>query len=173
MYRLRVIVFVGRGALHLFANWNPSGPNLLDEPLKDFIVTPACSPWKCFEIYKPGYMGITTHSKSVQPLQSIKLVYQPCSRSQAALEPLWNRWSLYIIHVYVDHVFILGLWQLVATHMLKLWQLKAKCNQIRVKLLSLMNSMLYLLSTTCTYACFTFQYFGKSRMGTRLLVWRS
>ena len=24
-----------------------------------------------------------------------------------------------------------------------------------------MNPMLYLLSTTCTYACFTFQYFGK------------
>ena len=23
-------------------------PNLLDEPLKGFIVTPACSPWKCF-----------------------------------------------------------------------------------------------------------------------------
>ena len=32
-----------------------------------------------------------------------------------------------------------------------------------------MNPMLYLLSMTCTYACFTFQYFGKSRMGTRLL----
>ena len=33
-----------------------------------------------------------------------------------------------------------------------------------------MNPMLYLLSTTCTYACFTFQIFGwKSRMGTRLL----
>ena len=34
----------GREALHFLANWNPSGPNLLDEPLKDFIVTPACSP---------------------------------------------------------------------------------------------------------------------------------
>ena len=33
-----------------------------------------------------------------------------------------------------------------------------------------MNSMLYLLSTTSTYACFTFQIFGwKSWMGTRLL----
>ena len=76
---------------------------------------------------------------------------------------------LYIIQVYIDHVFILGLWQLATTHMLKLWQLKAKCSQIRVKLLSLMNPMLYLLSMTCTYACFSFQYFGKSRMGTRLL----
>ena len=25
----------------------PSGPNLLDEPLKGFIVYPAYSPWKC------------------------------------------------------------------------------------------------------------------------------
>ena len=29
-------------------------------------------------------MGIMTHSESVQPLQSVKLVYQPCSRSRAA-----------------------------------------------------------------------------------------
>jgi hypothetical protein len=26
----------------------------------------------------------TTHGESVQPLQSVKLVYQPCSRSRAA-----------------------------------------------------------------------------------------
>ena len=58
-----------------------NGPNLLDDPLKGFIVTPACSPWKCFGSYKPGHMGITTHSESVQPLQSVKLVYQLCSRS--------------------------------------------------------------------------------------------
>ena len=32
-----------------------------------------------------------------------------------------------------------------------------------------MNPMLYLLSMTCTYACFTFQYFEKPQMGTRLL----
>ena len=25
-----------------------NGPNLLDEPLKDFIVNPACAPWKYF-----------------------------------------------------------------------------------------------------------------------------
>ena len=37
-----------------------------------------------------------THSKSVQPLQSVKLVYQPCSRLQAALEHLWNRGSLMV-----------------------------------------------------------------------------
>ena len=28
-----------------------------------------------------------THSESVQPLQSVKLVYQPCSWSRAALDP--------------------------------------------------------------------------------------
>jgi hypothetical protein len=27
-----------------------------------------------------------THGESVQPLQSVKLVYQPCSRSRAALD---------------------------------------------------------------------------------------
>ena len=64
-----------------------NGPNLLDEPLKGFIVTPACSPGKCFGSCKPGHMGIMTHSESVQPLQSVKLVYQPCSRSRAVLDP--------------------------------------------------------------------------------------
>ena len=46
MYSLRVIVPFGRGALHLFANWKPSGPNLLDEPLKDLIVNLVDLPWK-------------------------------------------------------------------------------------------------------------------------------
>ena len=44
---------------------------------------------------------------------------------------------------YIDHVFTLGLWQLDATYMLKLWQLKAKCSQNHVKLLSLVNPMLF------------------------------
>jgi hypothetical protein len=30
-----------RGALYLLADWKSSGPNLLDESLKDFIVNPA------------------------------------------------------------------------------------------------------------------------------------
>ena len=34
--------------------------------------------------------------------------------------------------------------------------------------------MLYLLSTTCTYACFTFQYFGKIPDGYQIArVWRN
>ena len=49
-----------------------NGPNLLDEPLKGFIVTPACSPWKCFGSCKAGDMGITTHSKSIQSLHECK-----------------------------------------------------------------------------------------------------
>ena len=94
-------------------------------------------------------MGNTTHSESIQPLQSVKLVYQPCSWSRAALEPLRNRWSLMvnddehwwwrcslIITIYAiyysclpDYVFM-GLWiNYVATQLLKLWQLKAKLSQ--------------------------------------------
>ena len=80
------------GGLYICLPSESNGPNMLDEPLKGFIVTPTCSPWKCFESYKPGHMGVTTHSKSIQHLQSVKLVYQPCSRSWAALEPLRNRW---------------------------------------------------------------------------------
>ena len=83
---------LSEGELYIHRPQKPSGPNLLDEPLKGFIVNPACSPWKCFESYKPEHMGITTHSESVQPLQSVKLVYQSCSRSRAALEPLRNKW---------------------------------------------------------------------------------
>ena len=40
-----------------------NGLNLLDESLKGFIVNLACLPWKCFGSYKPGHMGITTHSE--------------------------------------------------------------------------------------------------------------
>ena len=95
-YRLRVIVPSGRG-LYICLPSESNGPNLLDEPLKGFMVTPACSPWKCFGSYKPRHMGIMTHSESVQPLHSVKLVYQPCSRSRAALEHLRNKWTLRII----------------------------------------------------------------------------
>ena len=79
------------GGSYIYILSESNGPNLLDEPLKGFIVTPACSPWKCFGSCKPGHMGNTTHSESVQLLQSVKLVYQPCSRSRAALEHLRNR----------------------------------------------------------------------------------
>jgi hypothetical protein len=53
-------------------------------------------------------MGNTIYGESVQPLQSVKLVYQPCSRSRAALnafgiEMITNDYlfMLFIIHVYL------------------------------------------------------------------------
>ena len=67
---------------------------------------------------------------------------------------------LFIILLYL----IICLWvcdKLVATQLLKDDSLKANRSETSVSLLSLMNPMLYLLSTTCTYACFTFQIFGK------------
>ena len=67
---------------------------------------------------------------------------------------------LFIIHVYLI-ICLYGLVnKLVATQLLKDDSLKANHRQTSVSLLSLMNPMLYLLSTTCTYACFTFQIFG-------------
>ena len=43
--RLRVIVPVSEGELYIRRPQKPSGPNLLDEPLKGFIVYPADLPW--------------------------------------------------------------------------------------------------------------------------------
>jgi hypothetical protein len=64
----------GRGALHLLADWKPSSPNLLDEPLKDFIVYHAYSLLKYFGSNYPGHMGNMTHGENVQPLQSVELL---------------------------------------------------------------------------------------------------
>jgi hypothetical protein len=71
------------GELYICRAQKPSGPNLLDEPWKDFIVKLNC-PMGSHDL---RLLGITTHSESVQPLQSVKLVYQPCSRTRAALDP--------------------------------------------------------------------------------------
>ena len=56
------------GASYIYLLSESNGPNLLDEPLKGFLVNLACSRWKCFGSYKPEHMGITTHSENVQPL---------------------------------------------------------------------------------------------------------
>jgi hypothetical protein len=83
-----------------------------------------------------GLLWITTHSESIQPLQSVKLVYQQCS--QTRVEFLHNRLSplnyimlnCFAIH-YSSYLIICLLWdlrQLVATHMLKLCQLKVTCS---------------------------------------------
>ena len=63
-----VSLCLSKGEPYICRAQKPSGPNLLDKPLKGFVVTLSCSPWKCFGSYKPGHMGITTHSESVQPL---------------------------------------------------------------------------------------------------------
>ena len=68
---------------------------------------------------------------------------------------------LFIIHVYL----IMCLWacdELVATQLLKDDSLKANRSLTNISLLSFMNPMLYLLSTTCTYACFIFNYVDKN-----------
>ena len=63
---------------------------------------------------------------------------------------------LFIIHVYLI-MYLYGLMnKLVAIQLLKDDSLKANRSLTSVSLLSLMNPILYLLSTTCTYACFTF-----------------
>jgi hypothetical protein len=71
------------GGLYICRAQKPSGPNLLDEPWEDFIVK-LNRPMGSHDL---GLLGITTHSESVQPLQSVKLIYQPCLRSRAALDP--------------------------------------------------------------------------------------
>jgi hypothetical protein len=66
-----------------------------------------------------GLLGIITYSESVQPLQSVKLIYQPCSRSRAALNPygieitvnlliLAIHYSLYMIMclLWEHHLFV-------------------------------------------------------------------
>ena len=45
VYSREGIVPLDRGFLYLLANWKPSGPNLLDEPLKGFIVNPTGLSW--------------------------------------------------------------------------------------------------------------------------------
>ena len=36
------------GGSYICLTSESNGPNLLDEPLKGFIVNSTCSPWKCF-----------------------------------------------------------------------------------------------------------------------------
>ena len=71
-------------------------------------------------------MGITTHSESVQPLQSVNLVYQSCSWSRAALDPygiemITNDYLFMLLIIYV--YLIMCLWgcdKPLATQLLKI-----------------------------------------------------
>jgi hypothetical protein len=73
-----------------------------------------------------GLLGITTHSESVQPLKSVKLVYQPCSQIRAALDPygIEITINLLVLCIYYSLYMIMCLlWehqQLVATELLKI-----------------------------------------------------
>ena len=63
---------------------------------------------------------------------------------------------MFIIHVYLIMCLNGLVNKLVATQLLKHDSLKANHCKTSVSLLSLMNPMIYLLSATCAYACFTF-----------------
>ena len=81
------------GRLYICLPSESNSPNLLDEPLKGFIVNPADLPCKWVKRLATSGERVNHDSyESVQPLQSVKQVYQPCLRSRAALEPLQNRW---------------------------------------------------------------------------------
>jgi hypothetical protein len=52
---------------------------------KGFVVDPYPLTSEVFKgLINPGNMGNTSCGDSVQPLQSVKLIDQPCSRSRAA-----------------------------------------------------------------------------------------
>ena len=67
--------------------------------------------------------------------------------------------NVYAIHYSCVYGLIMCLWaydNFVASLLLKDDSLKANHSKTSVSLLSLINPMVYLLSTTYTYACFTF-----------------
>jgi hypothetical protein len=71
-------------------------------------------------------LGITTHSKSVQPLQSVKLIYQPCSWSRAALDPYGIEITINLLVLAIQYslyMIMCLLWErylFVATQLLKI-----------------------------------------------------
>jgi hypothetical protein len=73
-----------------------------------------------------GLLGIMTHSESVRPLQSVKLVYQPCSWTRVALDPYGIEITInllvFAIH-YSLYMIMCLLWEhhlFVATQLLKI-----------------------------------------------------
>jgi hypothetical protein len=110
------------GELYICRLQKPSSPNLLDEPWKDFIVK-LNRPTGSHDL---GLLGITTHSESVQPLQSVKLVYQPSSRTRAALDPYEIEITINLLVLaihYSLYMIMCLLWehhQLVATQLPKI-----------------------------------------------------
>jgi hypothetical protein len=63
------------GGLYICLLSESNGPNLLDEPSKRLHSVPCLLTLVVFwGLANPGHMGYMTHSESVQPLQSVKLL---------------------------------------------------------------------------------------------------
>jgi hypothetical protein len=98
----------------------PSGPSLLDEPLKDFIVNPVDLPWKWVKRLITSGKRVNHDSQwKCTTSAECKTVITAVLTVTSDLGPLRNRWSLmtinvfllFIIHLYIDHMFIVGLMQ--------------------------------------------------------------
>jgi hypothetical protein len=105
---------------HMDWLWKPSGPNLLDKPLKDFIVNPADLPWQWVKrlitsgerVNHDSQWKCTTSAECKTGISAVLTI-------TSGLGPLRYRWSLmtinvfllFIIHSYIDHMFIMRLMQ--------------------------------------------------------------
>ena len=81
-----------RGALYLLAYWKPSGPKLLDEPLKDFIVNPADLPWKWVKRLATSGERVNHGSwvKMYNLCRVLKTVIIAVLIDTSGLDSLWN-----------------------------------------------------------------------------------
>jgi hypothetical protein len=162
------------GGLYICLPSESNGTNLLDEPLKDFIVNPADLPWKSVKrlatsderVNHDSQWKCTTSAECKTGISAVLMV-------TSVLGPLQNKWwtlmimiilmilmltndyyfLLYVIHVYM----IMRLFRLMVTccySNAKRWLTKSYRSKPVSNLLSLMNPMLYLLSTTCAHPCY-------------------
>jgi hypothetical protein len=111
-----------------------NGPNLLDEPWKGFVVKHAyplgpCKP-RAYRIHDSQWKCTTT-AECKTSISAVLMVTSGLGNSYRIDDHYWTVlclcfcYSLFTLH---DHMFTMGLRQLVATHMLKFYQLKATCS---------------------------------------------
>ena len=128
MYRLRVIVPFERRALHLLINWKPSGPNLLDELLKAFIVNPTNLPRKGVKILATLCERVNHDSwvKMYNLYRVFKKLVYLCSRHMSGLGDIYSKdddacyvnmfiylsFMLCINYAYINHV-VMGLYAIL------------------------------------------------------------
>ena len=91
MYRLRVIVPSGRG-LYICLSSESNGPNLLDEPLKGFIVNSADVPWKWVK-------RLATSGERVNHDSQRKCTTSAECKTSVISDPVWN-----MAHVQVNEI---------------------------------------------------------------------